>query len=240
MALMTDSTALDSFLDKWRTRWPEWQVVEVFVPAGQRAVAVAWFALLQEFAEAMNIAGDPLPADAKLAWWGEELRDWQRQRSRHPLGRLLEPVRAPWFDLAETLPVLISLRERASDEAELFARVRPLAVALAQVEAVVFADSSAGEALVQALSAHWLAERLQAVGPEALPLHDAAAQDAADAWARRLLQRWPERGLGAVPRRLQSALARSRLQRGSGAGEGVAPLSPARALWLGWRAARRR
>ena len=71
---MTDSTALDSFLDKWRTRWPEWRVVEVFVPAGQRPLAVAWFALLQEFTDAMNIAGDPLPADAKLAWWGGDLR----------------------------------------------------------------------------------------------------------------------------------------------------------------------
>ena len=39
---------------------------------------------------------DPLPADAKLAWWGEELRGWAARRSRHPLGRRLEPVRADW------------------------------------------------------------------------------------------------------------------------------------------------
>lgn len=238
---MTDTTALQSFLDKWRSRWPEWQVVEVFVPEPQRAVALAWFALLQEFSEAMNIAGDPLPADAKLAWWGEELRDWQRQRSRHPLGRVLEPLRAPWFDLAEALPVLIQLRDQATDEAAVFATARPLAVAAARVEAVLFDDHSAGEALVQALTAHWLAERLEAASGEAVPRDFAGSEaGATQAWARQLLARWPERGLGAPPRRLVSALARSRLQRAAGAGEGVAPLSPRRALWLGWRAARRR
>ncbi|PSD10077.1 phytoene/squalene synthase family protein, partial [Stenotrophomonas maltophilia] len=88
------STALDSFLDKWRSRWPEWSVAAPFVAESQRELAVAWFALLQEFDDMLNTSGDPLPADAKLAWWGEELRSWAAHRSRHPLGRLLEPVRA--------------------------------------------------------------------------------------------------------------------------------------------------
>ena len=132
---MTDSTALDSFLDKWRMRWPEWRVVEIFVPEAQRQLAVAWFSLLQEFTDGMNIAGDPLPADAKLAWWGEELRDWQQQRSRHPLGRVLEPHRAPWFELAEALPALQRLRERPRDAAAAEELARPLATAIAGVEA---------------------------------------------------------------------------------------------------------
>lgn len=76
---MAGPTALDSFLDKWRSRWPEWAVAEVFVPVRQRERAVAWFALLQEFDDILNIAGDPLPADAKLGWWGTELRDWARR-----------------------------------------------------------------------------------------------------------------------------------------------------------------
>ncbi|MBC3971419.1 squalene/phytoene synthase family protein, partial [Xanthomonas translucens] len=100
---MSSTSALDAFLDKWRSRWPEWAVAETFVPAPQRTRAVAWFALLQEFDDILNIAGDPLPADAKLAWWGEELRSWAAQRSRHPLGRVLEPVAAPWAALAEAL-----------------------------------------------------------------------------------------------------------------------------------------
>ncbi|NLB58503.1 MAG: phytoene/squalene synthase family protein, partial [Gammaproteobacteria bacterium] len=40
-----------SFIDKWRSRWPEWRIAEVFVPAGQRSVAEAWFTLLQELYE---------------------------------------------------------------------------------------------------------------------------------------------------------------------------------------------
>ncbi|MGH8027136.1 MAG: phytoene/squalene synthase family protein [Pseudoxanthomonas sp.] len=238
---MTDSTALDSFLDKWRTRWPEWRVMEVFVPASQRQLAVAWFALLQEFTDAMNIAGDPLPADAKLAWWGEELRDWNRQRSRHPLGRVLEPHRAPWFELAEALPVLIRLRERPRDAAAAFDAVQPLAMAVAQVESALFGPA-AGQALVSSISAQWLATRLDGAGEAAVPVHlaDQAANPSPRSWSEALLQQWPLRNGGAIPRRLWSALARSRLQRFTAAGEEVAPLSPVRALWLGWRAARRR
>lgn len=236
---MTDSTALDSFLDKWRTRWPEWRVVEVFVPPSQRQLAVAWFALLQEFTDAMNIAGDPLPADAKLAWWGEELRDWSRQRSRHPLGRVLEPNRAPWFELAEALPVLIRSRERPQDPAAAFEVVQPLAAAVARVESALF-GSVANEALVPSISAQWLATRLDEAGDAAVPLGFASHTDSLQrSWSHELLEQWPARSGGATPRKLWSALARSRLRRFAVAGEGYAPLSPVRALWLGWRAARR-
>ena len=78
---MTTPTALDSFIDKWRSRWPEWSVAEVFMAPDRRERSLAWFALLQEFEDILNVAGDPLPADAKLGWWASELRDWQGQRS---------------------------------------------------------------------------------------------------------------------------------------------------------------
>ena len=236
---MTDSTALDSFLDKWRMRWPEWRVAEVFVPASQRQLAVAWFALLQEFTDAMNIAGDPLPADAKLAWWGEELRDWGRQRSRHPLGRVLEPHRAPWFELAEALPRLIRLRERPSSEAAAFQAAMPLASAIADVERALFAPSEPGQ-WTEALAAQWLAARLEGAGAAAAPVHtgtDTAISELE--WANLILRRWPSHPAGPLPRRLSSALARAQLQRFRASGEPVATLSPPRALWLGWRAARR-
>ena len=119
---MSDSAALDSFLEKWRARWPEWSVAEVFVAPARRDIVVAWFALLQEFEDVLNIAGDPLPADAKLAWWGEELRGWASQRSRHPLGRRLEPVRADWARLAdafEQFDIVVAVRiEKALVEIE--------------------------------------------------------------------------------------------------------------------------
>lgn len=237
---MTDSTALDSFLDKWRSRWPEWRVLEVFVPAAQRRLAVAWFALLQEFTDAMNIAGDPLPADAKLAWWGEELRDWSRQRSRHPLGRVLEPHRAPWFELAEALPALIRLRERPQDAAAALQTVRPLATAVAQVESALF-GSATDPALALSVSVQWLAARLDAAGEAAVPVGFAGQADSSQQrWSLALLEQWPVPGGGAIPRRLWAALAQSRLRRFTAAGEGHAPLPPVRALWLGWRTARRR
>lgn len=237
---MTDSTALDSFLDKWLARWPEWRVVETFVPVAQRRLAIAWFALQQEFTDAMNIAGDPLPADAKLAWWGEELRDWSRQRSRHPLGRVLEPHRAPWFELAEALPALIRSRERPRDAESAFDAVRPLAIAIAGVEHALFPWAGSEEA-IQALCAQLLATRLEGAGEAAVPLRVAAAEPPRrDDWVGELLLRWPSPNTGPLPRRLAAALARSQLQRSGAGGESIATLSPPRALWLGWRAARRR
>ena len=237
---MTDSTALDSFLEKWRIRWPEWRVVEIFVPEAQRRLVVAWFSLLQEFTDAMNIAGDPLPADAKLAWWGEELRDWQQQRSRHPLGRVLEPHRAPWFELAEALPVLQRLRERPRDAADVQEIAKPLATAIAAVEAVLFGARPSLD-WVQAIQAQLLSARLENAGQSALPLQLPANVEASQAgWANHLLQQWPALKEGANARRLWSALARARLQRFTTAEAGVAPLSPAAALWRGWRAARAR
>jgi hypothetical protein len=242
---MTDSTALDSFLDKWFARWPEWRVVETFVPVSQRRLAVAWFALQQEFTDAMNIAGDPLPADAKLAWWGEELRDWSRQRSRHPLGRVLEPHRAPWFELAEALPALIRLREHPLDAESAFDGARPLAIAIARVEHALFpvaaSDGPPGDQAIQALCAQLLAARLEGAGEVAVPLDIVAARGSTrGAWVDELLLRWPSRNPGPLPRRLAAALARSQLQRSGAPGESIATLSPVRALWLGWRAARRR
>ena len=61
--------SLDSFLDKWRTRWPEWAVAQAFVPPAQRDIALAWAALQQELTDAAWGGSDPRPGEAKLAWW---------------------------------------------------------------------------------------------------------------------------------------------------------------------------
>ena len=226
---MNESTALDSFLDKWRTRWPEWRVVEAFVPAQQRQLAVAWFTLLQEFSDATNVAGDPLPADAKLAWWGEELRDWSRRRSRHPLGRLLEPHPAAWFELSEALPVLIRLREELPSVELALDASRPLVDAVGRVESSLF-QHPPSDALLQALSAQLLAERV----------NGGSAESSRTQWAQLVLSRWPSQAGAALPRRLWSAVARARLQQSIGKAGDASPLAPARALWTGWRAARQR
>ncbi len=236
---MSDSIALDGFLDKWRSRWPEWVLLERFVAPESRAVAVAWFALVQEFDDILNVAGDPLPANAKLAWWGEELRDWDARRSRHPLGRLLEPVRAPWSRLADALPDLPEARMGKADTAAAFAALARHAEAMAAVEAAMFGDVRGDAA--QAIAAQVLAERWQAAGTAALPAAARAGDEVAAMrrWAQVLLQRWP-RHAGAAPRRVWAALARARFDAARAAPDLrlAAPLKPLPLVWRGWRAAR--
>ncbi|MEB1531065.1 phytoene/squalene synthase family protein [Xanthomonas sp. WHRI 7945] len=228
---MSSTSALDAFLDKWRSRWPEWAVAETFVPAAQRVRAVAWFALLQEFDDILNIAGDPLPADAKLAWWGEELRSWAAQRSRHPLGRVLEPVAAPWAQLAEALPGLLASRAAAADPAHAYERLEAFALAAAQVERAVFEGERDA---ASALATQVLAQRLAAAGIAAVPLSLRGGDDAQaqQRWAQALLQRWPRRVDGPRSRRIVSALARARIaQQARGVRK---PPSQMASLWRAW------
>lgn len=234
---MSDSEALEGFLGKWRARWPEWSVVEVFVPHGQRRLALAWFSLLQEFEDAMNIAGDPLPADAKLGWWAQELRDWSQQRSRHPLGRILEPHRAPWPTLADSLSRVAHARSRPLDQDTAFVTVEPLARAIGLVEAALF-GSTLDPDHVQAIAARLLAARLQDADMQGVPMRIGAQQSPTmEVWAGRLLRRWPTHGAGPLPRRLFSSLAQLRLRRSLL--EGGRPMHRLSILWYGWRAARR-
>lgn len=225
------SSALDSFLDKWRDRWPEWTFVERFVAEGDRARAVAWFALLQEFDDILNATGDTTPVDAKLAWWGEELRSWAAQRSRHPLGRLLEPVRAPWTPLADALPSLIEARERPADAAQARAALAAYTAAVAAVEAVMFnqaPSATAGDAVLTQM----LAQRVQELDGAVVPR---ASADEVQ-WQQQLLAAWPRRTAGPRPRRLYAALARGRLQaRLKG---GAYQPNPSALLWRSWWAAR--
>ncbi|MBP3975467.1 phytoene/squalene synthase family protein [Pseudoxanthomonas spadix] len=223
---MSESTALDNFLEKWRSRWPEWQLVQGFVPEPQRRIAVAWFALLQELADAMNIAGDPLPADAKLAWWGEELRDWARHRSRHPLGRVLEPGQAPWTALADALPALSLMRGLPQDTDAALPLVAPLANAIAQVEAGLFPGARRRSALPE-LSAQLLFTRWMEVPPHA----------DAPRWREALLAHWPARVGGPRPRRVLATLMRLRLQHLHADGQGSTPSKPLKLVWTTWRAA---
>lgn len=243
---MTTPTALDSFIDKWRNRWPEWPVAEVFVPETERARTLAWFALLQEFDDILNIAGDPLPADAKLGWWGTELRDWAGHRSRHPLGRLLEPVAAPWADLADALPDLVVARMRPPDGAAALAALAALgryACAVAAIEAAVLGGSPPH---APALAAQLLATRLAEAGLDAVPqsrqpagADEAGARERAQRdWAGELLDAWPPRAGGAPARRMWSAFARHRLEQFADGRLPQPGRQPLRILWKAWRAAR--
>ena len=233
---MSHSAALDSFLDKWRARWPEWSVGEIFVAPERRDIAVAWFALLQEFDDALNIVGDPLPADAKLAWWGEELRGWAARRSRHPLGRRLEPVRADWARLADALPVLAEGRAQPADREAGLSALSRYGDAVMAVEAGVLGGAPPAHAIL----VQTLAMRLAETGTAAVPADHLRSRDdtaAVRAWATSLLAQWPQRE-GARERRLVSAYAHGRLRRLAQRGEPAALPSRAALLFTGWRAAR--
>ena len=214
----------DSFLDKWRARWPEWTLAEVFVPAPQREAVVAWLALRQELLDAAWGGSDPRPGEAKLGWWQEELEAWQRGMRRHPLGKLLQPREAPWAMLAAALPLLAATREQPAP-----ARLRPFAEALAAVGAALEPGSVAvpWDTLADGLRA----QRLLGGADDAVHRQEAAA----------LAAGWHTGGLDARGRplagRLFDAILHDRLARHARGAHG--PPARMRTLFAAWRAARK-
>lgn len=231
-----EPAALADFIDKWRARWPEWGVAEVFIPPPQRRLASAWATLQQELGDAAWGGADPRPGVAKLGWWQEELAGWQRGARRHPLGTLLQPQRASWETLAAALPSLAASRERPGDSDEAIAALVPFAQAIANIEVALFA-ARAGNDELQVITATLLQWRFAQAGDGHVPLDVLARAGSGDpraAWAAELRQQWPQARASARPRRLVAALARRRLHQP----EPSRPLSPWKALLVAWRAAR--
>jgi hypothetical protein len=211
--------ATRSFQDKWRAQWPEWALAEVFMPASQRDVAVAWFALMQEFGDAAWGGSDPAPGLAKLAWWQEELRGWAKGARRHPLGEVLQPQAAPWGTLADAMGVLRH-RELPADAAAARDALRGLEAAIALVEAGLFARPAGATATALAMLA-----------PAALGQGGSAHAESLLKGVR-TLPRSPAR-----PVRLLGVLLALRLARAMRDGSWQ-PAGRWRSLWALWRAAR--
>ena len=231
---------LQAFLDKWQARWPEWGVAGVFVPEPVRGRAVAWASLLQELSDAAWGGSDPRPGLAKLAWWQEELRGWERGVRRHPLGMELQRLPAPWGGVATALDSLPAARERPGDAGEAFELVRPFARAAAAVEAALFGEGGGDPAVdreTEWLAAWLLFSRFSHDQDAHVPLSVMAAAGDGDAslgWAAELRRRWPAGASRHRPRRIWSALAQGRL----GAHDPRQPASGWSTLWRAWRAAR--
>lgn len=237
----------DSFIGKWRERWPEWQVAEVFVPVASRAQWLAWFALRQELLDAAWAGADPRPGEAKLGWWAEELHGWSQDRRRHPLGATLAALPAPWTHLAAALPALASARDRAVDLDEARATLAPFAAAVAEVDNALGHDAPVPVPVRAADGAlHLLAQRAVGDDDNAVPLSvrarlgaEAGPAEATSAWAAELLQAWTQAdGPRAV--RIHAALLQARLRQ---LAAGTAPPQPPsrwRSLVVAWRAARGR
>lgn len=216
----------DAFLAKWRGAWPEWAIVERFVPAAERELAEAWRALQFELQEAAWGGADARPGEAKLGWWVEELAGWSQGRRRHPLGAHLQRRAASWARLATALPTLAASRARPDDRSQAWQQLAPIA----EAAAVVGAELLGGRADPATVAAAWLHARLARHSEHALPLD----LEGPSAWAGDLVRRWPDTRGVAASRRIELAIARARLARG----DASAPCGPVTALWAGWRAAR--
>jgi len=219
------SAGADEFVAKWQARWPEWGIGAAFVPAAQRDIAFAWFALLQELTDAAWSGADATPGLAKLAWWNEELQGWAKGARRHPLGEWLQSQPAPWTALAAGLLPLQASRERspATDPAQ--TGLDGFARAVVECEQAMFGSSvEAGWAGTTPVVFDLLAER---------QLRDGEAGQA----ARLLGAVIPANPATTRPRRLHSAFLKQRL-RSMAAGAPGRPPAPWRSLWHAWRAAR--
>jgi hypothetical protein len=211
----------DSFLEKWRARWPEWALAEVFVPAERREPLLAWLSLRQELLDAAWGGSDPRPGEAKLGWWQEELEAWARGMRRHPLGLVLQARNAPWASLGTALPLLAATRDQPAP-----ARLRPFAEAVAEVSAALEHGSRVPQ--WERVAAGLQAQRLLA-----------AAGEGSGTGAGALLEAWPPAGGTAsdpLSMRLFDALRHARLQVRARGGDG--PPARVRTLFAAWRAAR--
>ena len=145
---------------KVEARLPVLSVLPVFVPSTSRTVAFAWIALLGELREALFERSDPRVTGLKCAWWAEELQGMGRGAARHPLGRVLASTHVPWGGVAGPLLALAADDSPPADAGDASAALRPLAEALAAIDAVLLDRAPVDEGLVASLVRHWQAQRL--------------------------------------------------------------------------------
>ena len=242
MSAVDTGQSASAFADKWRQRWPEWAIAEVFIAAPERELSLAWFALRQELLDAAWGGSDPRPGEAKLAWWAEELDGWARGRRRHPLGIALQRHAAPWSQLAMAAASLPATRDAASDSGAAATALTPFAQATTDIDSTLFAVAQPASAThaVPGL----LAQKVFLLADAAAPLQVRARLGAATpehamarAWATDLL-RDDHRHAGSRPARMLAALERQRLQRFAQGGPPLQAVPRWASLWATWRAAR--
>src|SRR5690606_31253491 len=137
------------------------------------------------------------------------LRSWQDRRSRHPLGRMLEPVAAPWAQLGDALPGLTQARSLDDEPQAAFDALRGYGEAVAAIEAVLLGKSPPADAIIAQMLAQRLGERLrvQDSSDAESNVREAARRQATD-----LLSRWPAPSAASAERRMFARLARGRLE----------------------------
>lgn len=144
--------AFASFIAKLEQAYPEWRLLQLYLPRGNPAELAAE-AVAHEFSQAVFHLPDLTVAVSKLQWWGEELTRWQAGEARHPLTRRLATVRdvAP----AATLPLLLDAAARvhealpAADFGQQLTQLQPAFAAIEQVRAALLGLAPASPAAVQ-------------------------------------------------------------------------------------------
>ncbi len=161
--------AVEPFVAKWLAREPEMQFALNFCAPARRPTFAAWGALLHALREVRFEMREPAVADAKRAWWADELRAIGAGQPRHPLSRQLAGTPAPWHLLARELAIPADDAMRPADAGQSLALLEPLAQAVLTVESNLFGathgapghaapEPAAGEpdpAAVRSLSVHW-------------------------------------------------------------------------------------
>lgn len=243
--------AFDAFLDKWRTHEPEMEVAEAFCARAERARFRLWGVLLHELLESAYAPSEPAVAQARLAWWAEEL---DARRGRHPVSATVLESGAgavPVAPVALAAQQLVGAGRAPRTLADALQDMQSMAAAIARAEEAMFGGSAAAEQ-VQIAASLIVRAALEACAGRAL---------ARDRMPMDLLARWPLTAAGdagglrrelavqllavvgaagsgeVLFRRARSGFDRWRLGRWrSGApGQNVPAL---RALWIARRAAR--
>ncbi len=273
--MLPDDEGLASAFAKAEAREPWLDAAQGFVPVAHRTPFRAWAALLSALRECVFELSDPRVTAVKATWWAEELNGVARGAARHPLTRCLRPLGGPWSGLSVPLLELASDLDPAADLAATLQRLAPLANAIVALECHLFPTGAATPgsaaavghdalspadlgAQAQALSVHWLRQRLrQGASSEdraRIPLalfarHGLRREQWAEVegaalrqdWAGQLHQALPASSAPTWPylRRLTLEADRRALKKlASGTEESALSLSGFPALWMAWRAAR--
>ena len=252
---MDADDAVAGFVGKWFEREPEMRIAAVFCPAATRPVFEVWGALLHELRAAAFELSDARVTEGKCAWWAEELAGWGEGRSRHPLGRVLARLEAPWPALARAVLELSNAESAQADTPAAIAALLGPAAAGHAVEAALFAPAVADAPVAaRAIAVHWLAMRLPAGLAAAdrgrVPMHLVARHGAAACaepgparvallrdWAAELLAAAGPEPAGPLFRRARATFDRARLARLARTGTPGEP-APLATPWRAWRAAR--
>lgn len=144
--------AFASFLAKLEQAYPEWRLLQLYLPRGDRAQLAAE-AVALELSQAVFHLPELTVAVSKLQWWGEELGRWQAGAARHPLTRHLPSVRGVTPSAA--VPILLEAAARvhealpAADFGQQLVQLQPAFAAIERVRAALLGRAPASPAAVQ-------------------------------------------------------------------------------------------